>query len=149
MNAPLLLFNYTDELLVTFSPEEGGRTTPTSPQPRVGHIISIEDSPESDLLGLGLEEHEDSSALVKISSDSDSTEERKELRPVRPAPPKPRPHKSSQRAGHLALKNKTPPSKVGISGKMSPPSAPVASPQGDLVPMLGSVRAPLPSKPPR
>lgn len=132
------------ELLVDIGDHEG-KTTPTSPhQPRVGHIISIEDTPlgdkSGDPLGLGLEdEEEDSYVLVRVSSGSDS-DDRREFRPVRPAPPKPRPPKPPQQP--RPYKTKSSLGKVGVS----PPSG--SGEVADTVPILSSKTAP-PAKPPR
>lgn len=132
---------YAGELLVDLSSED--KSGPS--QPRVGHIISIEDTPTgkgagSDPLGLGLEEEEES-ALVKVSSGSES-EDKREFRPVRPAPPKPRPPKPPQQP--RPYKKKPSVGKVGVS----PPSGSVEV-QGDTVPILSQNKAPPPAKPPR
>jgi hypothetical protein len=118
---------------------------PPSPEPRVGQIISLDEDTlgrcESPTEDVG-SDHEDSSMLVKLSSGSDS--EGKLVRPVRPAPPKPRPSKAlSQQALN---RKKSPPGGVGVVD-VSPPSSATMSPQTDTVPILrGGVK---PAKPPR
>lgn len=87
-----------------------------------------------DPLGLGLgegegEAGEDVKALVKVSSDSDS----EGRRPVRPAPPKPRPQKPPPKT---SSKKKLSGGEGGVAGKVSPPS--LQSPSEDTAPMLTS-----------
>ena len=138
---PVGMCSLADEILVDI----GDETRPLSPEPRVGQIIALDDSPlgGSPVEDLTAYDQEDSSVLVKVSSGSDS--DGKPVRPVRPAPPKPRPQKLPS---HHASKHRKSPPGVGVASSVSPP--PVISPQVDTVPILkGNGGGVKPAKPPR
>ena len=137
------IFFSVDEMLVDIAGADV--TTPSSS--RVGQVL------ENSLMSQHLQEEEEeggnmfvqessATALVRISSDSDS----EGRRPPKPAPPKPAPFKPSAQRGTIPLSHKKSPPAV-ISSKGSPPLSPVLvlSPQSDTAPIIGS----RPTKPPR